>query len=284
MIGGITGKSLLRPLAFVLYLVSVNLLSGYVALALNYPSLFNVKASFGEYAIPLPFTWALAHWPTMLIFGIPLLYISRARRKLTQNYRLLCAIIAGLLLLTLNEKIPFLLFPWVDALAGLAFSLVLVPPNRKANPVLFPVTCLAVVGVVGAITYIAFDHWQHRTPTLNTTTYADGVFELTSIDVNKKLREMRVVMALKERLEIDESCELGQQVAEQVLQDYPFDTGYNRLVEVWFNPESSDVPENTGRPYRLGEISLNEVDIDPDGSFACYLKYKKIKMGDMTRF
>lgn len=273
-----------KRLAFILYLVCVNVLSGYLALALNYPSLFNVDARFGEYAYPLPFTWALAHWPSMLFFGVPLLYISQGSRKLTQYHRLFCVITVGLLFPVLDAKIPFLLFPWVDALAGLVFSLVLVPPNRHANPVQFPVTCLGVVAVVGVVAYIAFDHWQHRTPGLNNTTYADGVFELTSIDINKELHEMRIVMDLKERLDTRRSCQLGQQVAVNVLQDYPFDNSYNKLIEVWFNPANADLPENSGRPYRLGEISLNESDKDSDDSFVCYLKYKKMREAVLINF
>lgn len=273
-----------RRFAFFLYLVCVNMLSGYVALALNYPSLFNVNASFGEYAYPIPFTWALAHWPSMLFYGVPLLYINQASRKLTYYYRLICIIPVALLLFVLDAKIPFLLFPWVDALAGLVFSLLLVPPNSRANPVLFPVTSLAVAGVVGFVAYIAFDYWQHRTPALNTTTYVDGVFELTSIEIHKELHEMRIVMDLKERLDTDRSCELGQQVAKKVLEDYPFDSDYNKLIDVWFDPGNGDIPENSGRPYRLGQISLNEIDKDPGDSFACYLKYKKMKEAALINF
>lgn len=273
-----------RLLAFALYLVCVNVLSGYLALALNYPSLFNVDASFGEYAYPLPFTWALAHWPSMLLYGVPLLFISQASTKLTQYHRLFCVITVGLLFLMLDAKIPFLLFPWVDALAGLVLNLVLVPPKRHANPVQFYVTCIAVAAVIGVVAYIAFDHWQHRTPALHTTTYADGVFEMTSIDINKELHEMRIAMNLTERLDTRRACEVGQQVAENVLQDYPFDSSYNKLIEVWFNPVNSDLPENSGRPYRMGEISLNEADKDPGGAFACYLKYKKIKAGGLIQF
>ncbi len=261
-------------LVFFLYLVCVNLLSGYLALSLNYPSLFNVNASFGEYAVPLPFTWALAHWPSMLIFGIPLLLLTQARKKLTQYYRLCCFITAGLLLLFLNEKIPFVLFPWVDALTGFVFSLVLVPPSRRANPILFPATCFAAVLVFAVLAYIGFDYWQHRTPKLTITTYADGVFELTAIEVDKAFHEMRIIMALKQRLDIQESCVVGQEIAVTVLRDYPFDSEYNRLIEVWFKPNELEIPENNGKPYRLGEISLNEKDKGPDGSFACYLSYK----------
>ena len=264
-----------RLLAFVVFLISVNLLSGYLAITLDYPSLFNVNASFGEYAIPLPFTWAMTHWPTMLIYGIPLLYHTSPEQKLVFYYRLYCAVTFCLLMLELDAKIPFLLFPKVDAVIGLVLSLALVPPTRTANPILFPVVCLAIVAILSTSGYFAYDYWQHRTPELRTTTYADGNLELTAININKVLHEMRIEMDLKTRLDSEESCALGQQAAEKVKQDYPFDNEYRKIIEVWFNPANQDLPENNGKPYPLGEISLNDAHRDPDGKLACYLSYKK---------
>ena len=50
---------LLRALVFILFLICVNLIAGFLAVKLHYPSLYNVHASFSEYAVPLPFHWAL---------------------------------------------------------------------------------------------------------------------------------------------------------------------------------------------------------------------------------
>ncbi|XOV85087.1 MAG: hypothetical protein ACFHXK_08160 [bacterium] len=268
---------LLSPgvLAFCLFLVCVNVLSGYMAITFNYPSLFNVQASFGEYAYPVPFTWALAHWPSMLIYGVPLLYLKRNRGKLIQYYRLFCAVTFGLLLVVFNAKIPFALFATVDAITGLIFSLILVPPNLKDNPVLFPLTCISAGVGFAVVVFVAYGQWQHRTPALKTTVYAEGIYELSRFDVRKNVREMRIVMDLKQRLDIQKSCELGRQVATKVLQDYPFDSGYNRLLEVWFSPADRNIPENNGAPYPLGEISLNDADRDADGRYACYMSYKR---------
>lgn len=266
--------SLFGFLVFSLFFICVNLLSGILAVTFNYPSLFNVNASFGEYAFPVPFTWALAHWPSIFIYGIPLLHLRKKADKFTLGYRLFCAVSFGLLLLKFDEKIPFVLFVTVDAITGLILSLGLVPPNRKDNPVLFPITVFSAVVACSVMSFVSYSYWQHRTPALRTTVYANGVYELTAINIRKELHEMRVSMDLKERLDVGNACEIGQQVAEDFLQDYPFDSSYNRLIEVWFNPVGLVVPENNDLPYPLGEISLNDVDKSEDGSLPCYLSYK----------
>ena len=74
-----------RILIFVTFLLSVNLLAGYVALKMGYPSLYNVRASFAEYAVPLPFYWGFAHLPSMLIYGIPLLVFPSLQVKYTKG-------------------------------------------------------------------------------------------------------------------------------------------------------------------------------------------------------
>jgi hypothetical protein len=264
-----------RLAAFLFFLLGVNLLSGYIALALGYPSLWNVAPSFSEYALPLPFTWALMHWPSMLLYGIPLLYLTRERQRVTTYYRLFCVISFCLLLVQLDERIPFLLFPKVDAAIGLILSLVLVPPNRVANPVLFPMVCVAVLAALLAAIFTGFSLWRHRTPQLTTTNYAGGIFRLTAIEVDKTFREMRMMVELRKQLEVKEACELGQQMALKLLQDYPFDPVYARRIEVRFNPAGSDLHESADLSYPLGEISLNKADRDADGSFPCYLRYKE---------
>lgn len=264
----------LTHLAFFLFLVLVNILSGLVAITFDYPSLFDVQPSFGEYAVPLPFTWALAHWPSMLLYGGPLLYLSRKGEKFTRYYRLFCVISFGLLMLEMDEKIPFLLFPKVDAVTGLIFSLVLVPPRRAANPFLFFGTCAAGIATFSITAIFAYGYWQHRAPSVRISDYAGGVFLLTSIEVDKQLHEIRFAIDLKERLDPESLCFQGSQVGESVISDYPFDPSYNRFIEILFNPSNSDLPENNYRPYRLGEISLNESDRDSDGTLACSLRYK----------
>lgn len=127
-----------RLLLAIVYLVSVNLLSGFLAEALDYPSLWGRSGSvWGEYAIPLPFTWALAHLVSMLpmallIAGLPLwpkIWVIRARWIL----------IAALIVLFFAEvklpygrlrHVPFYLFLAVDAAVALLLSLLIYPPIR----------------------------------------------------------------------------------------------------------------------------------------------------------
>lgn len=263
-----------KLLIFSLFLLAVNLLAGFVAVWLNYPSLFNTQVSFSEYAIPLPFTWALAHWPSILIYGIPLLYLTKNKGKFLFYYRLFCAVSFALLLLQITEKIPFVLFPAVDAFTGLTLSLAIVPPNRESNPALFPSICFVGFVIFGAAGYITYDYMRHRTPELSTRLYSNGSFELVSIDIYKNLHEMRITVELKERLSTEDACSAGQELAANILNDYPFDSSYNKYVEVWLNPSSQDLDENNGSPYPLGEISLNEVHKDSSGLFPCSLRYK----------
>ncbi|MFK7864357.1 MAG: hypothetical protein AB8B95_09060 [Pseudohongiellaceae bacterium] len=263
-----------RVMVFFLFLISVNLLSGGAALAFNYPSLFNIDASFSEYAVPLPFTWALAHWPSMLIYGLPLLTLSISSGKWLLGYRWLCLLTLCLLFLQWNERNPFVLFPSVDATVGLLFSLVLAPPNRVSNPVLYPLSVLAALASVTVVGFTALDYYQHRTPVLRKTAYVNGSFKLSDIEIHKALHEMRLSMELTERLNVERACSTGQQVANEVLRDYPFDKNYNKLIQVRFNPANGGIPENDDLPYPLGEISLNSAHIDSDGNFPCYLRYK----------
>lgn len=269
-----TAPHWLTHLAFYTFLVVVNLLSGLVAVNFDYPSLFNVEPSFGEYAVPLPFTWALGHWPSMLLYGVPLLYLPKKGEKFTQYYRLFCVISFGLLLLEMDERIPFLLFPKVDAVTGLVFSLVLVPPRRAANPYLFFGTCASLISVLCISVFYTYSYWQHRTPNVTISDYAAGAFVLTSIEVDKHLHELRINVDLKERIKTDSLCFEGTRVGEKVIRDYPFDPSYNKFIEILFNPSNSELRENNNRPYRLGEISLNDSDRGQDGMLACSLRYK----------
>ena len=67
-----------RAFLAVMFFVFVNGLSGLLAQELRYPSLWgNSSGLFGEYAYPIPFTYALSHWLsmgplTLIVLGIPL--------------------------------------------------------------------------------------------------------------------------------------------------------------------------------------------------------------------
>lgn len=119
-----------------LFFVSVSLLAGYVAITLGYPSLYNVKPGFAEYALPRLFCWGMLHIPSMLLYGVPLALLPEMRSKHVAWFRAFCAASFVLLLLELDRKIPFLLFPKIDASLALLFSLVVCPPNGKDSPAL----------------------------------------------------------------------------------------------------------------------------------------------------
>ena len=145
-----------------LFLVSVSLLAGSIAITLGYPSLYKVEPDFAEYALPLPFCWGLLHIPSMFLYGIPLALLPEMRSKHVAWFRAFCAASFVLLLLELNRKIPLLLFPKVDAVTALIFSLVVRPPNRKDAPALVMAIKLILVFGLALIGWLAASAWTHR--------------------------------------------------------------------------------------------------------------------------
>lgn len=262
-----------RLLILLLFLVAVNLLAGIAATSMGYPSLYNVKPSFAEYAVPLPFAWGFLHIPSMLIFGILLALLPGMQKKFVGYFRLFCALSFILLLLVADKKIPFLLYPKIDALTAFVFSLFIVPPNRVDNPKLVAAITISLALGILAIGYFGFYHWMHRTPELGNTRYADGVFELKSISVaNDYRKRMDLAVDLKTQISEEEVCEAAQTLARELLRDYPFDDAYTKEVAVTFHP----LPEQTDlAPYELGVISLNDNAREKDGRYSCYMKYKK---------
>lgn len=261
-----------RGSVFILFLISVNLLAGYIAVKLDYPSLYNVDPSFEEYAIPLPFSWGLEHIPTMLLFGLPLLFLYSWEEKHRKYYRVACAITFLLLLLELDEKIPFLLFPKIDAVVAFFFSLIVAPPNRRENPRLMKfLQCTAIAIIIGAIVF-AYSAWSHRTPVISVSQYAEDAYTLKSIKVYNDFRKTMVFdVDLVTEVPESQACTLAQTLAIGILEDYPFDNAYSKRIEVTFRPTSK---AKDFESYNLGEISLNTKHKDESGRFACYLKFK----------
>lgn len=269
---GYTKTIWFRAFVFLIFLLSVSLLAGYIAIKLRYPSLYNVTASFSEYAIPLPFNWGMLHIPSMIIYGIPLLVLPVLQDKYTQYFRVFCICSFLLLLLELDNKVPFLLFPKVDALAALIFSLVVVPLSSKNNPALVAAFKLLTFLAILILGFFAYSFWKHQIPTITTTQYEGGVFELKSIDIKTDFhKEMVFNIDLKERVAEDQVCTRAQPMANSVLQDYPFDSSYKKVIKVTFNPTFSESQDD---PYEMGEISLNDAHKEKDGRFACYVKYR----------
>ncbi len=261
-----------RIVSFLLFLILVNLLAGYIATTFNYPSLFNATASFFEYAAPIPFTWAFVHLFSMLVYGLPLLFLTTWPTKHVTYFRLFCGITFLLYCLELDNKIPFLLFFKIDALAALLFSLVLAPPTRAKNPILVP-TIKAVSIVIGlGLTYITYDAVIHRTPTITNTQYNGGVFLLRSITVNNDFRKnMRFHVEITRKMSSKDACTSAQKLATGLLQDYPFDKNFEKRIIV------SHYPEQGLKQFyspEIGEISLQEKDKEATGEFSCYIDFR----------
>ena len=259
-----------RVLIFIIFIISVCLLAGYVAVKFRYPSLFNAEPSFAEYAIPHLFSWAFVHLPSMAIYGFPLLFLPRIHKKYTRYFRIICICsFLLLLLLELDEKIPFLLFPKIDALVALILSFFVLPPNQKDNPLTVGILKgLALLSFL-IFTFFAYSFWSHQTPVITETEY--GPFELKLITVNNDFRkEMFYEVEMKARFPENELCELAQKMAHDLLRDYPFDSAYIKKIKVTFSPDEEG---NLGS-YDLGEISLRDKHKERDGRFGCYLGYK----------
>lgn len=258
-----------RVLVFIIFIVSVCILAGYVAVKFRYPSLFNAEPSFAEYAIPYLFSWAFIHLPSMAIYGSPLLFLPKIHKKYTRYFRIFCICSFLLLLLEFDEKIPFLLFPKIDALVALILSFFVSPPNQKDNPL--TVSILKGLALLSFLifSFFAYSFWSHQAPLISETEY--GAFELKSITVNNDFRkEMFYEVDMKARFPEEELCELAQKMAHDLLRDYPFDSAYIKKIKVTF---SYDEKGNSGS-YDLGEISLRDKHKKRDGSFGCYLQYK----------
>lgn len=256
-----------RLLIFPIFLLCVNLLAGYVAINLHYASLYNVSASFWEYAIPFPLSWGFAHLPSMFIYGVPLIFLPKLDTIYTKYFRIACICTFLLLLLEFDKKIPFLLFPKVDSLTAFVFSLVVAPPNSKDNPALVGTLKLIAFLSVLALSFFAYSTWKHKTPVISKNHFHSGVFELKSILVKNDFHKSMVFeVDLKEFLPQNQTCVSAQTLASEILLNYPFDNSYNKIITVTYNPV---VKQSNFKPYDLGEISLNK----EDGRFPCYLKY-----------
>jgi len=247
-----------RAFVFILFSVIACLLAGYIAITFRYPSLFNVTASFAEYATPLPFYWGMLHIPSLLVFGAPLVLLSKNQTKYIRYFRIFCICIFLILLLELNNKIPFLLFPKIDAFVALIFSVFIFPPSNKENPIVVKALKALSLGSVLILGYFAYSFWQHQTPQITKRQYADGLFELKSITVKNDFhKEMLFEVNLKDYISEQKACLLAQPMAKNIVRDYPFDDSYEKRIYVTFNPSNPKI--NFKKAYEMGEISLSNL-------------------------
>jgi hypothetical protein len=128
-----------HPVLFIpVFPIFVNLTCGWIAVEFHYPSLWAGGDVFKEYAYPLPTSWAITHWPSMLIVAVLLSRMSGWTHEKVTRYRR--GFLVGIALCLAAEfaigkgrfnEVPFLLFLMVDFATAYLFSLVL---HEKRRP------------------------------------------------------------------------------------------------------------------------------------------------------
>jgi len=260
-------KTPVKLLLFLTYFISVNLLAGYCAVRLRYPSLWGGGNVFLEYGTPIGI-WGLSHWPSLLLISIPLLLVPHWNTKQINRFRIICVGLILVLLYGVIEQIPFALFPTVDLFIALLFSLIIAPPNYKENPALtVTMVMLLSISSLSGIYYL-YAKWQHRTPVIKESVLMNGLFKLKTIHVDNGYRkEMLFTTELTQYIDTDKVCDTASKMSELLFNTYPFDEKYKKLVDIIFNPQQND-----SLPYTLGQMEQYEE--DGELHIGCYLKYK----------
>lgn len=158
------------------YLLAVNLLAGYVAVALSYPSLWGGGDVFKEYAVPIPYGWAMMHWLTMAPLAVLLYGLPAWPAVKQQKFRwILLACIAACVAIEFIygggrwHRIPFVLFPLIDVTTVLMLSAMYL--SFSVLRVLIP--AFVVVTTLGYFAPAVMEEFQRRSS-------ADSVEGLTS--------------------------------------------------------------------------------------------------------
>lgn len=265
-------KTPAKLLLLFIYFTSVNLLAGFTAVWLHFPSLWGNSQVFGEYAIPIGMTWGIAHWPSLILVGLPLLLLPEWNTVNIRRFRAICFGLFLVLIYGVIKKFPFALFPVVDLLVAFIFSLVIVPLTYKENPVLtiFMAILLSTITLTGI--YIMYSKWEHRTPAIKETALMDGLFNLKSISVNHGYRELLFTIDLTQYIEQDTVCNIASKMGEELFKTYTFDKEYKKIADIIFNLEQK---EKNFKPYPLGQIVQYKDKKDNELHIGCYLKYKK---------
>ncbi len=220
--------------------------------------------------MPIGMTWGLAHWPSLILISIPLLLIPHWNAKQVKHFRLICAALILILLYGVIEKIPFALFPTVDLFTAFFFSLFIAPPSYKENPVL-TITMAGLLSIATLIgVYHLYSKWQHQAPNIKESDLMNGLYKLKTISVDNGYRkELLFTIELTQYIEPDRGCDSASEISELLINTYPFDEGYHKIVDVVFNQEGKD---NVFSPYPLGQ--MEQYKEAGKSHIACYLKYK----------
>jgi len=173
-----------------------------------------------------------------------------------------------ILLYSVIEKVPFALFPAVDLLIAFFFSLIIVPPTYKENPVLTIFIAILLTIFVLISIYVFYSKWQHQTPDIKEAELINGLFNLKTIQVDQYNKELIFTLELTQHISQDNICTIASEMAETLFDEYRFDKKYNKIADILFKP----VQENTVSFYKLGEVAQYKE--DGEHHMACYLKYK----------
>jgi len=263
------GKVYGKITLFLFYVVVVNLLAGYAAVFLKFPSLWGSSEIFLEYAMPFGMTWAMAHCPSLLLISLPLLELAHWDTKKLRRFRGVVFMLFLLLLYGVIEKIPFALFPAVDLLVIFSISLIVFPPSLRNNPVISIslIIMLLTVSVRAGVNY--YLEWQHRVPEIKQSLLMEGLFELKSITVDRgRNEEMIFELDLKQHVADEELCDISLKMTKDLFSSYLFDENYHKIADVFFNPGNSDKKFSA---YPLGYLIENHENDSPE-TISCFLK------------
>lgn len=98
----------------------------------------------------------------------------------------------------------------------------------------------------------------------------NGLYKLKNIQVDNGYRkELLFTTELTQYIEPDKVCDSALEMGELLINTYPFDNKYNKVVEIIFDPIEK---ENNFKPYTLGLIEQYKE--DDELKLGCYLKYK----------
>ena len=262
-------KQPVKILLLITYAITVNLLAGYIAVWLKFPTLWGGGQIFVEYALPIHMTWAFAHWPSLILISIALSLLPNWNAKQTERFRIICLGSFLILLYGINEKVPFALFPAIDLITALFLSFIIVPPTYKENPKSVICLLLLLSIIVLSSIYCLYTKWQHQTPDIKEMELMGGLFTLQSISVdNNYKKELLFTIELTQYIPEDEACTLALEMSETLYKSYPFDKKYGRITKIIFNPKKT----KNDSPYSLGE--LEQYKGAGQLKIGCYLKYK----------
>jgi len=160
-------------------------MAGLLAVEFRYPSLWGNSDIFPEYAYPLPYGWALAHWISMspLTFWVFRMPTWDTHTLMRSRWILLAIVTAAVLFEFIYgngrwHRIPFVLFVLVDSAIALIIAMIIKPPRKL----------MAGLGISGALLLI---FWTVGTPLIAAWKQNKNVAALATL--NSKYESLRAM-------------------------------------------------------------------------------------------